>query len=261
MTRAAIIAGSGGLPLALAEALDHPVYVTFDDSSAPDGCEAWPARIEQLGALFEALKSRNVSEVVFAGAMARPKIDPALLDGHAMRLAMSFGKGDDALLREVLAVFSEQGFAIRAASEIVPALTLAPGTHWGAAPSETDRMDAKRAAAVLDALDPLDVGQGAVAAGGQMLGIETLQGTDAMLGFVAQTPAHLRHHARGVFVKRPKAGQDMRIDMPTLGLTTVEGVIAASLAGVVIPAGGVIVLDQAAVKARIEEAGLFLLAQ
>lgn len=260
MTRTAIIAGSGALPKLLAEALNNPVYVTLDDTQAPKGIEHVTARIEKLGKLFKALKSHDVGAVVFAGAMARPKVNPVLLDRHALRLAMSLGKGDDALLREVLALFGDQGFLIRGATEIRPDLLLEPDTLWGRKPSREELSDAERAKEVLKALSPLDVGQGAVCAGGQMLGIETVQGTDAMLSFVGATPERLRR-AKGVFVKAPKQGQDMRIDMPTIGIETVEKVISAGLGGIVVPAGGVIVLERDKVEARIKEAGLFLKAQ
>ncbi|NVK46486.1 MAG: UDP-2,3-diacylglucosamine diphosphatase LpxI [Rhodobacteraceae bacterium] len=260
MTRTAIIAGSGALPRLLAEALNDPVYVTFDDTPVPGGLTHVPARIEKLGRLFKELKSHDVGAVTFAGAMSRPKVNPVLMDRHALRLAMALKKGDDGLLREVLALFEDQGFLIRGATEIRPDLVLEPGTLWGRKPTREDLDDAARAQAVLDALGPLDVGQGAVCAGGQVLGIETLQGTDAMLSFVKATPERLRR-AKGVFVKAPKPGQDMRIDVPTIGMATIEAVIAAGLGGLVIPAGEVIVLDRTAVEARIKEAGLFLKAQ
>ncbi|RPE71476.1 hypothetical protein EDD53_0595 [Pacificibacter maritimus] len=257
MTRTAIIAGSGDLPLLLAKALDAPVYVTLDDAPVPYGFDHVAARIEKLGRLFKDLKAKGVSSVAFAGAMARPKVNPVLLDRHALRLAMSLGKGDDALLREVLAVFADQGFSIKSAVDIRPDLVLAPDTIWGMKPSKQDDKDAARAFEVLGALSPLDVGQGAVCAGGMMIGIETLQGTDSMLSYVAQTPQHLRR-AKGVFVKAPKRNQDLRIDMPTIGIDTIEAVIKAGLAGLVIPAGKTIVLDQNIVKSRVDEAGLFL---
>nr|WP_290122944.1 LpxI family protein [Pacificibacter marinus] len=131
------------------------------------------------------------------------------------------------------------------------------GTIWGVKPSKQDDKDAARALKVLSTLSPLDVGQGAVCAGGMILGIETLQGTDSMLSYVAATPDHLRR-AKGVFVKSPKRNQDLRIDMPTIGPKTIEAVIKAGLAGLVIPSDTVIVLDRAALKSRIEEAGIFL---
>lgn len=241
----------------LAAALDAPVYVTLDDVDLPRDIDHVPARIEKLGRLFKDLKALDVTSVAFAGAMARPKVNPVLLDRHALRLAMSMGKGDDALLREVLAVFSDQGFSIKSAVDICPDLVLTKDTLWGAKPSKQDDLDAKRALDVLGALSPLDVGQGAVCAGGMMLGIETLQGTDSMLSYVAETPDHLRR-SKGVFVKTPKHTQDLRIDMPTIGLDTIEAVIKAGLAGLVIPADQVIVLDRDALKSRIIEAGLFL---
>ena len=255
--RTAIIAGSGRLPATLAQALVNPVYVTFSDIAVPKGAEHISARVEKLGKLFKELKAHDVVAVTFAGGMARPKINPVLMDRHALKLAMSLGKGDDGLLREVIALFESQGFIIRSATEICPDLVLEKGTLWGRKLTAQDEADAARAKAVLDALSPLDVGQGAVCAGGQMLGIETVQGTDAMLAYVAQTPDHLRR-APGVFVKVPKRGQDLRIDMPTIGPDTITVARDAGLGGVVIPAEQVIVLDADAVKARIAEAGMFL---
>jgi DUF1009 family protein len=231
--------------------------VTFAPQDLPAHIEHIEARIEKLGALFKALKAAGVTRVSFAGAMARPNISLSKLDRHAMRLAMKFAKGDDAILREVLTLFGEQGFDVASASDIDPALVLAPKAHWGVKASKIDLSDAARALEIIQTLAPLDVGQGAVVAGGLSLGIETLQGTDAMLGFVAQTPDHLRRSA-GVLVKCPKAGQDLRIDMPTIGLRTVEAAITAGLSGIAVPAGQVLVLEQSAVKRRLEEAGLFL---
>lgn len=257
MSRTAIIAGSGALPLSLAACLDAPVYVTFSEQDIPPHGDHIAARIEKLGALFDALRAHNVSRVGFAGAMARPNINLTKLDRFALRLAMKFAKGDDAILREVLALFEEQGFEIVSAASIDPKLPLAEGTHWGRKASKLELADAARAHEIIQTLAPLDVGQGAVVASNLTLGIETLQGTDAMLEFVAQTPEHLRRSA-GVLVKCPKAGQDLRIDMPTIGLDTVENAIKAGLAGIAVPAGEVLVLEQEKIKARLKEAGLFL---
>ena len=96
MTRTAIIAGSGALPQLLAAQLEAPVYVTLDATPVPEGIAHVSARIEKLGRLFKDLKALDVTSVAFAGAMARPKVNPVLMDRHAMRLAMSLTKGDDA---------------------------------------------------------------------------------------------------------------------------------------------------------------------
>ncbi len=98
-------------------------------------------------------------------------------------------------------------------------------------------------------------------ADGLCLGIETLQGTDALLRFVAQTPAALRPKAPGVLVKYPKAGQDLRVDMPAIGPDTVRNAVQAGLGGIVILPGQVVVLERAELIAAAEAAALFVLAQ
>lgn len=104
------------------------------------------------------------------------------------------------------------------------------------------------------------MGQGVVVAQGQCLAIETLPGTAAMLDFAARH-AGLRPNpngAKGVFWKAPKPGQDMRIDLPTLGPDSLTQAAAAGLAGIAWQAGGVILLDRDEAVRRAEAAGLFL---
>ncbi len=109
----------------------------------------------------------------------------------------------------------------------------------------------------------MDVGQGCVVAQGLCLGVETLGGTDAMLAQVAAIGA-LRPDAaqgRGLFYKAAKLGQDLRIDLPTLGPGTVQAVGRAGLGGIVFQAGAVICLDLPAMRADCAERGLFLWAR
>lgn len=220
-------------------------------------------RFEKLSQLFDDLKSRGVTRVVLAGAMSRPALDPAQLDPFMMQLAprlmAAMQGGDDAILRLIIAVFEEQGFEVVGAHELLPGMTVPDGLFAGPEPSEAALADASRAADILLALSPLDVGQGAVVAGGLCLGIETLQGTDALLGFVAQTPAHLRRGKGGVLVKAPKRGQDLRVDMPVVGPDTVKNAAAAGLEGLVASAGKVLIVDQDATRKALEDSGLFLM--
>ncbi len=264
--RLAILAGSGDLPQMIARADGDALLVTFDgiEARVPEGQAHLAASFERLGALFEDLHAHGVSEVVFAGALSRPALDPARFDARTSELmpelTVAMQKGDDALLRHVISIFELEGFAVRAVSEVMPSLLLPPHKSMGRRPSEAERKDALRALDILIALSPQDVAQAAVVESGLCLGIETAQGTDAMLRFVADTPAHLRR-GRGVFVKAAKTGQDLRIDMPTIGPRTVRGVILAGLAGLFIAADGVLVLHQDEVRRLVEEHDLFLLAR
>ncbi|MBY5974514.1 UDP-2,3-diacylglucosamine diphosphatase LpxI [Ferrimonas balearica] len=265
--RLAIIAGAGALPVALAEAEPKAFLVSL----AGIACDLPEERLtryrfEKLGSLFRGLKDAGVTRVVLAGSLARPDFDKTALDAKmlmlAPRLLKAMGQGgDDSLLRLVISIFEEEGFAVQGAHEVLPDLIApTPGLLAGPAPDAQLRADATRGAEILAHMAPLDIGQACVVAGGLCLGIETLQGSDALLRYVATTPAHLRR-APGVFVKRPKAGQDLRVDMPAIGPATVEGAHAAGLAAIAIAPGGVLLLDRAALLARAEDLGVTIWVQ
>lgn len=263
MSDLAILSGDGMLPVMLAEAYPEALRVVFEGVGHAQRPPLAVHRFEQLGSLFETLKARGVSRVVLAGAMARPALDPALLDPFMLQLAprlmAAMQGGDDAVLRLIISVFEDQGFAVVGAHDLLPDLTVAEGPLGAVRATDGDLADASRAADILLALSPLDIGQGAVVAGGLCLGIETLQGTDALLGFVAQTPEPLRRGGRGVLVKAPKRGQDLRVDMPAVGPETVHRAAAAGLSGIVVAAGRVLVLDRVATRQALDQSGLFLI--
>ncbi len=258
----ALLACGGALPLQVVKA--HPEALRLSLKGIPHqlGDTTQEHRIEQMGALFEAMKAADVTRIVFAGGLARPALDPSALDavmmGIAPKLMAGFKAGDDALLGQVIDIFEDQGFAVVGAHELLPELTADEALKIGVAPSVGDLKDADRAWDILNALSPLDVGQGCVVAAGQCLGIETIQGTDALLRFVGQTEDRLRQGAKGVFVKAAKRGQDLRVDMPAIGPQTIEAVAQAGLAGLVIEAGRVMILDRDATLEAVEKAELFL---
>lgn len=260
MARLAIISAKGLLPVELARAVPDALIVTLKGVDHDQSGPVHEHQFEKLGALFVDLKSEGVSEVVFAGAMSRPKLDPSEFDDFmqatAPRLMAAFGGGDDALLRLVISLFEENGLAVRGAHEILE-ITAKTGLIAGPAPDEVSLKDAERGAEILSVMSKLDVGQSAVVAGGLCLGIETLQGTDAMLEFVAQTKPELRR-AKGVFIKAPKGGQDLRVDMPAIGPDTIRNVAQAGLAGVALAAGRVLVLDREVTLKLAEDLGVFV---
>lgn len=261
----AILACSGGLPVRIAEA--HPEAIRIGFAGVPNDLQGdvQDHRFEKMGDLFANLKDQGVDRVVFAGSLARPPLDPTAFDPTMMslapRLMVAMQSGDDALLSQVIAIFEEQGFAVMGAHELVPGLTAEEGLTVGAEPGEADLQDVSRAWDILMALSPLDVGQGCVVAGGQCLGIETVQGTDALLQFVAQTPEKLRRDFKGVYVKAAKRGQDLRIDMPVIGPQTIAAVARAGLAGLVIEAGRVMIVERDKTLQAVEDEGLFLTAR
>lgn len=267
----AIVAGQGNLPRMIAERCagegDPYLVVSFDAELEP-WMLSHPHQQhlhEKPGRLFRELRRAGVSELVFAGATSRPSLRPWLFDLGALkvgaRVLRLLPQGDDALLTGLAKLFEEEGFRMRAAHELLPDIGVQPGVLGTLKPNEHDRKDASRGAAILNALSEHDVGQAVVVARGLCLGVEAIEGTDALLARVGALPPELRRRAKppsGVLLKMPKRGQDRRVDLPTIGIQTVEGVAKAGLAGIAIEAGGTNLLDREATIKAANESGLFV---
>lgn len=268
--RLAIIAGAGDLPRLLAEhcaATGRPhLVVGFEDIPLPWAPADTPrVPFERIGRLFRILRRAGCRHVVMAGIIHRPRLRLWRFDLMAWRLAARvlpmIWRGDDQTLRAIAAIFEEEGMVVEGAHEVRADLLLTEGVHTRARPDRQARSDAARAAEIVAALGAADVGQGAVVAHGVCLGLESIQGTDAMLAFVAETAAPFRRGPGGVLYKAPKPGQDRRLDLPVIGPGTVAAAARAGLAGIVVEAGGVMVLDRDATLAAADAAGLFIWAR
>ncbi|MGV8987432.1 MAG: LpxI family protein [Cypionkella sp.] len=269
MSDLALIVGRGALPLALVQALDAASelrpYVCALDGFLPDGLTPdLIFRIERLVPFLRHLDERGITRVSFAGAVSRPRLDPSLFDAATAQLVpqlmMAFEGGDDATLRAILALFEDSGFAVEGIETLAPQLLPEAGVLAGKITSQAEA-DATRAAEIVAALGAADVGQGAVVSGGLCLAVEALPGTDVMLAQVAALPEALRPAGQGLAYKAAKPSQDRRVDLPTIGLTTLHGVAAAGLSGLAFQAGSVICLDLAQMQAEAERLGVFLWAR
>jgi hypothetical protein len=267
MAHLALIAGQGHLPAFLAAALDasatpFAVYELDGFPSQPLGNHPVERfRIEHLGSFLGGLTARGVTEVVFAGAIRRPAIDPDRIDAATMplvpRMMAALQAGDDAALRVVIAIFEEAGLVIRAPHQIAPVLLPPAGILSQVQPTEAHQRDALRGAEIVAALSAADIGQSCIVARGQALAVEALPGTDWMIRSLVARDAALPRG--GLLYKAPKAAQDRRIDLPTIGPDTVRAAAEAGLEGIVIKAGGVMVLDRQLCTKIADDAGLFLL--
>lgn len=266
-----LIAGGGALPVTLAErcmAAGRPLFVLRLKGFADPALlrfEGAEVGLAELGGAIAALKRAGCGAVCMVGDVARPDfaaLKPDLRGLRALPGAIAAARqGDDALLRFLLGEFEREGFRVEGAHEVAAGLTLAPGPLGRHAPTPEQQADLNRAMETARALGRLDVGQGAVVCDGVVLAVEAQEGTDAMLARVADLPAALHGSPgalRGVLAKAPKPIQELRMDMPVIGVRTVEGAAAAGLAGIAGEAGAVLVLDREAVAARADALGLFV---
>jgi UDP-2,3-diacylglucosamine hydrolase len=262
--RTALVAGSGLLPGALCAARPDLLVTALEGFSPQNLTPQILFRVERLIPFIRALQEASVVEVIFAGSVRRPRLDPALFDAQTAqivpRLLAAMQSGDDATLREVIAIFEDFDLTVKGVADIAPALIPQAGVLVGQ-PSLQDQADAARAAMIVNALGTVDVGQGAVVVKGLCLAVEALPGTDAMLANIAALKGPLNEARAGLIYNAPKPTQDLRIDLPTIGIQTVIHAANAGLAGIAFEAGGVILLELEAVLAEAKKLGLFVWAR
>ena len=272
MKKLGLIAGAGGLP---AEIADHcrragrPYFVIRLRGFADDATLGHPSDeigLAELGKCFKVLRREGCEAVCFAGNVARPDFGSLRPDMRGVAalpgIIAAARHGDDALLRKVLGEFAKEGFAIEGVHEAVGAMTLPLGLLGKHSPDAGHRSDIERALEVAREIGRLDVGQGAVVCDGLVLAVEAQEGTDSMLRRVADLPLAIRGEPgrnKGVLAKAPKPIQELRVDLPTIGVATLRGAAKAGLAGVVGEAGRLLIVDREAVIAAADEMGLFVL--
>jgi DUF1009 family protein len=267
----AILCGGGGLALEaaqLARENGRDVLLIGIIGVTPPEVESFPhvwVRMGEVGKLFAALRARAIEELAILGPVGRPEFADLRLDWGAIKraaeLASLFRGGDDKILKGLAKIFAREGVRIVGPREYAPQLLAPEGLIAGRAPEAETEADIKFAAALLGALSPFDVGQGVVVANGRVLAVEAAEGTDAMLARIAEMRASRRLRLKGpagVFVKAAKRGQDMRLDLPAVGIATIEGAARAELSGLAIAAGEVLIADRARFEKAAAAAGLFV---
>jgi len=268
--RIGIIAGSGSLPREVAESViarGGNVHVVMVSGAADAALAMFPHTVvnwAQPGRATAALKAAGVRDVVMLGGFQRPDFRSARPDVaffQALPSVLRFLKtgGDDAVLRGLVALFERRGLNIVGVRDVASDLTVGDGVLTGALLSAQNAADAEKGFALIAALGRYDIGQAAVIANGRVEAIEGAEGTDRMLKRVAEA-----RHARGasdrggVLVKRPKPGQDLRVDLPAIGPNTIENLAAAGLAGVAVMAGHVLAAERDRMIALAEARSVFV---
>ncbi len=254
----ALVAGTGGLPGHIARVHSRqPVFVRIDGTS-PEIDTELTFRLDRIASFMDALKSRGVTELCFAGAVRRPAFNPGDVEARSKpfidRIVAALEEGDDGALKILLQIFEAEGFVIRAAHELAPDLLPASGVLTHKQPAPGDIKDAFRADAALEAVGATDIGQACVVRHGQVIAIETSYGTDWMLESLDRRP----DGSGGILAKAPKPGQDRRVDLPTIGPGTATRAAEVGLGGIVIEAAGVMVLDREKTVEAADDAGIFL---
>ncbi|BAE51289.1 LpxI family protein [Paramagnetospirillum magneticum] len=261
-----IIAGGGDLPglvAAACRAQGRPFHILAlsghaDPQVIGDQAPQDWIRLGEAGTGFERLRQAGVAEVVMIGPVRRPTIMELAPDFRTARFFARVGLkalGDDGLLRAVASELESEGFKVVGVDDVLSDCLATPGPYGTVVPDEQAQADMDRGIQVARGLGALDVGQAVVVQQGIVLGVEAIEGTDNLL---RRCGPLAREGLGGVLVKLKKPGQDRRIDLPTIGLTTLREAAAAGLRGIAIEAGGALVVDAKALGAEADRLGLFV---
>jgi UDP-2,3-diacylglucosamine hydrolase len=266
-----LVAGGGDLPTLLAQQATANGKALSIAALEPFSTQNWTPhaarkfKLNEISAICDYFKQAGVDAITFAGQVNRPDFSTFTPDNLSAltvrRLKNAAIKGDDALLRNVISIFENAGFPVVGIADIAPEYVIKEGVYGNQQACGNAQNDSTKACHIARQIGALDIGQGAVVCQGIVLAVEAQEGTHEMLLRCAQLPEALRgtrQHPRGVFAKWAKPGQDRRIDLPVVGTATLEAVSQAGLAGLVLEAGAVIILEPKTIFKTLEKLGLFI---
>lgn len=261
-----IIAGKGVAPFQLIEACQQAgrsFYVFCleghaDPALGEEVAHTWIG-LGQLGKLKEICTQEKVEELVMIGAVRRPSMSEIKPDWLTVKALTKIGfnsLGDDGLLRAIGKVLEDECHVkLIGATDVFADLLTPVGVLTQTQPDEQALDDIERAREVALTLGKLDVGQAVIVQQGLVLGIEAIEGTEAL---ILRAQEMKREGGGGVLVKVAKPQQDNRYDLPSIGMQTVQSAHEAGLSGIAIEAGRSLLLERADTIEAADAAGLFI---
>jgi len=197
---------------------------------------SYAVSIGQFGKIIKIFKKNKCRKVLFAGKVKKPNFSKLRLDFKGIyyipRIVRSSKLGDAAILREIIKILKQEKIITLSSLTYNPELTLKKGTYSKIKPNKDDNLDIKKAISTLGKLGKYTFSQGTVVRNNKVVAIEGKGGTERMLK-INRTKTQRN---KGVLVKFPKKKQDLRIDLPTVGLKTLVQCKAAGLKGIVLKA-------------------------
>jgi len=270
----AILAGAGQLPIQLVNHLERTgqevrvlAFRGFADTKLQRRAHATVDLLD-LKTITSTLEGWRPQAVSLVGAVRRPGFS-ALLSAYSLLRNMHevkevITRGDDQVLRGAVMLLEERGHRVVGAHELAPDLVASRSLTGKLTPNADDRETIGFGLDLLISLSAFDIGQGAVIARRHVLAIEGPEGTDRMMRRVMkmrQSWFSLRRREEGgLLIKAAKRGQDLRVDMPTIGPRTIVEAAKAGLSGIAVGAGSTFVLEQEKTLHTADRLGLFLVA-
>jgi hypothetical protein len=206
--------------------------------------KSYSVSIGQFGKIINILKQNNCKKVLFAGKVNKPNFSILKLDlkgiYYISRIIKSSKLGDAAILKEIIKILNKQLIKTISSLKYNPELTLKKGNYSKIKPNTDDKKDISKAIKTLSKLSKYNFSQGIVVRNKKVIAIESKDGTEKML----KKCKSKKFRNNGVLVKFPKKKQDLRVDLPTVGLKTLKQCKTAGLKGIVLKSEQNVFLDK-----------------
>jgi len=277
--RIGLIAGNGKFPFLVLDAARSQgmqvVVAAIKEETSPEieqrGATAvhWLS-LGELSKLIETFKRERISRAVMAGQVKHRNIFSSIKpDWRLAQLLLSLAtRNTDSLLGAIAKVLADEGITLMSSTSLLEPLLATDGVMTRRSPNDTEQTNITYGRAVAHHLSRFDIGQTVVIADAACVAVEAMEGTDAAIlraGEIMHTPSLGKEPStlsRALtVVKVAKPNQDMRFDVPIIGLQTIETMRQAEATCLALDAGRCLIFDKPAVIAAADEAGICIVAE
>ncbi len=197
--------------------------------------------IGKFGKILDLIKEKKSKKVLFAGKIAKPKFSSLRLDFKGIYYMPSVikaaKKGDAAIIKAIIKILNNEGIKVISSISFNPELALKSGNYTKLKPNKKDLVSIKTGIKYFNKLNDLDHVQALIVNDSKIIAKEGREGTRKML-------AKLKKKTHGMLIKFPKKKQDLRMDLPTIGLQTLKDCKRYGLKGIVLKSKKNIILDK-----------------
>jgi DUF1009 family protein len=276
--RLGLIAGNGRFPflvLNAARARGLEVIVAaikeeaFPEIEREGAAAVYWLSLGELSKLIETFKREGISQAVMAGQVKHKQIFSSIRpDWRLAKVILSLTtRNTDSLIGAVAKVLADEGITLINSTDLLEPLLAKPGVLTSRPPSEQERKDIEYGRSVARHIAQHDIGQTVVVAGSACVAVEAMEGTDACIERAGHLMATMKADGEAstiardlVVVKVSKPRQDMRFDVPVIGVKTIETMKAAGATCVALDAGKCLLIDGTKVTETADAAGIAMVA-
>ena len=224
---------------------------------------SYSLKITELGKAISILKKNNCKNVIFIGKVERPDISLLKFDRKALfylpRLFSAFKKGDGNILKEIIKIFKENKLNAVNSMKFTPELIFKDKSINKVKINDTDKSSISKGVKIIKSLSKFDIGQSVVINNGYVLAIEGPEGTDETIKRSLLLSKKYKLKNKSILIKLPKANQDLRIDLPTIGFDTIKNCIKANIKGIALKRSQNIILDKDKIINLVKKNNFFII--